>query len=252
MIFQKITSSTASQRNLIKLKKIKSLTKTPLLKSKLSKNKTSSGRNNEGKITISHKGNGCKQRYRIIDYHRTQRSTDIVLSIEYDPNRTAFISSLFNNKKNTFKYIITPKGMATGDIVKSGPSVYDCKIGNALPLKNIPVGSILHNVARKPYSKSKLTRAAGTYSKLIKKELNVALISLNSGKFKELSIYCYGTFGIVSNNLKFLATLGKAGRSRWLNNRPVTRGVAMNPIDHPNGGGEGKKSGKKLSPWGKK
>ena len=138
-----------------------------------------------------------------------------------------------------------------GDIVKSGTYIHEYKTGFSLPLKNIPIGSKIHNISIKPKSKSKVCRAAGTYGKLIKKELTHAVIQLNSGKFRSFPINCFATLGIVSNDYNFLNTLGKAGRSRWLNKRPTVRGVAMNPVDHPNGGGEGKTSGKKFTPWGK-
>lgn len=253
MIFKKITSNTGgAQRNLVQLKKLKILIKTPFLKTKLIRKKQNSGRNNQGKITVAHKGNGHKRRYRTIDFLRTQASMDLILSIEYDPYRTAFISALYNIKKKTFKYILTPKSLVPGNIVKSGPLNYDCKVGNAAPLKNIPVGSVIHNIATKPNSKGKLTRSAGTFSRLIKKELNKATVSLSSGRFQTFPISCFATLGTVSNNFKFLGTCGKAGRARWLNKRPTTRGVAMNPVDHPNGGGEGKASGRKLTPWGKR
>ena len=251
MIFKKITSITPSQRNLIKLKKLNHIIKSPLLKAQLIHKYKTSGRNNQGKITVAHKGNGHKKRFRKIDFTRTNESTDIVLSIEYDPNRTSFISSLYNIKLKTFKYILTPKNLIPGNIVKSGTFIHDYKIGYSLPLQNLPVGSIIHNVSIKVNYRGKLIRAAGTYAKIIKKNLNYAVIQLSSGKFKKLPIKCFATIGIVSNNYNFLKTFGKAGRSRWLNIRPTVRGVAMNPVDHPNGGGEGKTSSKKLSPWGK-
>ena len=189
--------------------------------------------------------------HRKINFLRTLNSTDVILSIEYDPYRTSFLSALYNIDSKTYQYIITPKNIIPGDIVKSGIYLYECKVGFSLPLKNIPVGSIIHNLAVKPNSTSKLIRSAGTYAKIIKKDLKQALVKLNSGKIKNFSINCFATLGMVSNEYHFLNTLGKAGRSRWLNKRPTVRGVAMNPVDHPNGGGEGKKSGKKITPWGK-
>lgn len=250
MIFKKILPTTPSQRHLIQLKKLNNLEKNLLLKSKTFRQKKCSGKNNQGKITVYHKGNGHKKLYRKINFLRTQNSTDIVLSIEYDPYRTGYISALYNTKMKTYQYILTPKNIIPGDIIKSGTFIYDCKIGFSLPLKNIPVGSIIHNLSIKPNSKSKLIRSAGTSAKIIKKTLTQALVKLNSGKLKYVSISCVATLGMVSNEYQFLKTLGKAGRSRWLNKRPTVRGVAMNPIDHPNGGGEGKKSGRKISPWG--
>jgi len=221
------------------------------LKSNTSRKKRHSGKNNQGKITIFHKGNGHKQKYRTIDFLRTKNSIDIVLSVEYDPYRTSYISALFNPTNQVYTYILTPKNLIPGDIVKSGTFTYELKLGFSLPLKNIPVGSTIHNISIKPNSKSKLNRAAGTYAKIIKKDLKKVLLKLNSGKLKYVSTNCFATLGVVSNEYKFLNTLGKAGRSRWLNKRPTVRGVAMNPIDHPNGGGEGKTSGMKVTPWGK-
>ena len=251
MIFKKITSNTPSKRNLIQLKNFNNLINSPLLKTKFFYKSKKSGRNNQGKITISHKGKGHKRRYRKIDFTRIEQSTNIVLSVEYDPNRTSFISSLYNLKDQTFKYILTPKNLKPGNLVKSGPYTHEYKIGYSLPLQNIPIGSMVHNVSTKINAVGKINRAAGTYAKIIKKELNYAILELNSGKLKKLPIKCFATIGIVSNNYNFLKTVGKAGRTRWLNKRPTVRGVAMNPVDHPNGGGEGKKSGRKLSPWGK-
>lgn len=251
MIFKKIVSTTPSQRNLIRLKKLHNMEKFSLLKSKIVRKKKNTGKNNEGKFTIFHKGKGHKKLYRQLDFLRTVNSIDIVLSIEYDPYRTSFISALYNNSTKMHKYIITPKNIIPGDIVKSGIFLHEHKIGFSLPLKNIPIGSIIHNISIKPNLKGKLNRSAGTFSKIIKKDLKQALIKLKSGKLKNFSINCFATLGTVSNELQFLNTLGKAGRARWLNKRPIVRGVAMNPVDHPNGGGEGKTSGKKITPWGK-
>jgi large subunit ribosomal protein L2 len=251
MIFKKIFPTTPSKRNLIQLKNLHNIEKLSLLKSKTFRKKKNSGKNNEGKFTSFHKGKGHKQRYREIDFLRNESSKDIVLSIEYDPYRTSYISAIYNNMTNTYKYIITPKNLIPGDLIKSGIFLYEYKIGFSLPLKNIPIGSIIHNISLKPNLKGKFNRSAGTFAKIIKKNLTEAIIKLNSGKFKKLSINCFATLGIVSNELKFLNTLGKAGRSRWLSKRPIVRGVAMNPVDHPHGGGEGKTSGKKFTPWGK-
>ena len=251
MMFKKISPVTPSQRNLIKIKNLNNLEKYPLLKSENGREKKKSGKNNKGKISIYHKGNGHKQKYRKIDFLRVENCLEMVLSVEYDPYRTSYISALYNQKNQTYKYILTPKNLIPGDIVKSGTLINELKLGFSLPLKNIPVGSSIHNISIKPNLKGKINRAAGTYSKIIKKDLKKAYIKLNSGKLKKFSINCFATLGVVSNEYNFLNTIGKAGRSRWLNRRPTVRGVAMNPIDHPNGGGEGKTSGKKLTPWGK-
>lgn len=251
MIFKKIFPITPSQRHLIQLKNLNNLEKKSLLKSQIFRKKKCSGKNNKGITTIFHKGNGHKKLYRNINFLRIKHSTDIILSIEYDPYRTSYISALYNINMKTYQYIITPKNIIPGDVIKAGAYLYECKVGFSLPLKNIPVGSVIHNLSIKPNSKSKFIRSAGTFAIIVKKNLTKALIKLNSGKFKQVSINCVATLGRVSNEYQFLQTLGKAGRSRWLNIRPTVRGVAMNPVDHPNGGGEGKKSGKKVSPWGK-
>ena len=251
MMFKKIAPITPSQRNLVKLKNLNNLEKHPLLKSEMCRQKKKSGKNNEGKTTVFHKGGGHKQKYRKIEFLRVKSFLEIVLSVEYDPYRTSYISALYNQNNKTYKYILTPKNLIPGDIVKSGTFIYELKLGFSLPLKNIPVGSSIHNISTKPNSKGKINRAAGTYAKIIKKDLKNVFIKLNSGKLKKFSINCFATLGTVSNEYKFLNTVGKAGRSRWLNRRPTVRGVAMNPIDHPNGGGEGKTSGKKVTPWGK-
>jgi len=249
MIFKKINPTTASQRNLIRIKNI-FLNKYPLLKSKIIGIKNASGRNHQGKITIRHKGNGHKQKYRKIDFCRNIETTSIVLSIEYDPCRNANIASIFDLSKCNYNYIISPKNLHVGDIIKSGYNA-NAKLGHSLPLYKIPVGSYLYNIATKLNNKGQICRAAGTSSILLEKTSKLSLIKLKSGKSIYVSSNCFASLGIVSNDNFFLTTLGKAGRSRWLNKRPVVRGVAMNPIDHPNGGGEGKTSGSRLTPWGK-
>lgn len=240
---------TPSQRNLIQIS-LKNLRKKPLIKKKLKGINNSNGRNNFGKITVRHKGGGHKKKYRIIDFYRRNNDIGIICSIEYDPNRNANIASVYSFTQSTFFYIIAPKNIKTGDIVKSG-STAEAKIGNCLPLSEIPVGSLIHNVSVTSLKLSQISRAAGTFSKLKEKLLNSVKIELSSGKHKIISSKCYATIGIVSNEYSFLTQLGKAGRSRWLNIRPTVRGVAMNPVDHPHGGGEGKKSGKGKTPWGK-
>lgn len=247
LIFSKPT--TPSQRHLIKLNR-KRFAKTPLIKKKILGLKTGSGRNHSGKITVRHKGGGHKKKYRKINFSRKTKSIGIVVSIEYDPNRNASIASIFDFTKNSFFYILAPKNLNIGNIVESGLEA-TLHTGNSLPLFKIPEGSFIHNITLNPNKKAQLTRAAGTSAILKEKTINYARIQISSKKEKIIPIECYATLGIISNESYFLTQHGKAGQSRWLNNRPKVRGVAMNPIDHPHGGGEGKKSGKNFSPWGK-
>lgn len=251
MKFQKLKPITPSQRNFIKINR-KHLNKVPLIKQKIKGLKNSSGRNHSGKITSYHKGGGHKQKYRSINFYRNINSIEIVTSIEYDPNRTAYIASVYNFLANSYSYILAPKNLEIGDIVKSGLNA-DAKIGHSLPLSKIPVGSLIHNISLKSKGKAQISRSAGTFSQLIKKTSKYSCIKLSSGKLKYVFSDCYASLGIVSNEYSFLKKIGKAGRSRWLNKRPIVRGVAMNPIDHPHGGGEGKTSGNKTpqTPWGK-
>ena len=240
---------TSSQRHLIQLN-LEHLTKTPIIKKKIKKLPKFSGRNNSGKITIRHKGGGHKRKYRKIDFFRNENSIGITVTIEYDPNRNANIASIYEISKKDFFYIIAPKNLKIGDIIKSGPDA-EPKIGHSLQISDIPVGSYIHNISSKTTKHAQISRAAGTFSRIKEKTLKYAKIEMSSGKQILISSKCYATIGIVSNELIFLTRLGKAGRSRWLNKRPTVRGVAMNPIDHPHGGGEGKKSGKGKTPWGK-
>src|SRR6478672_4453441 len=228
----------------------KHLKNKPTLKSQLKGKINFNGRNNSGKITVFHKGGGHKKKYRNINFKRFNECIGITISIEYDPNRNSNIAAIYDLIKKDFFYIIAPKDLKIGDIIESGSNV-EATLGNSLPLTVIPVGSLIHNVSSKKGGHSTISRAAGTFSQLKEKSLNYAKIQLSSGKEKVISSQCYATIGIVSNELSFLSKLGKAGRSRWLNIRPTVRGVAMNPIDHPHGGGEGKKSGKGKTPWGK-
>lgn len=248
MVLKVINPVTPSQRNLIKLKK-NHLAKAPFLKSKILGLKNSSGKNNSGKITSYHKGSGHKQRYRKINFNQIVAPIGVVTTIEYDPNRTANIASIFNFLKNSYEYIIAPKNLTIGDVIKSGPNA-KIKIGHRLPVSKIPIGCLIHGIATRINDKAKISRAAGTFSQLIEKNTKNAKIKMSSGKQIYIPIQCYASIGIVSNESFFLINLGKAGRSRWLNRRPTVRGVAMNPIDHPHGGGEGKKSGKFKTPWG--
>jgi large subunit ribosomal protein L2 len=249
MILESTKPVTPSQRQLIKLSR-KTLKKRPLLKNSIKGKKNPSGRNNSGKITVKHRGGGHKKNYRIINFLRIYPSEGIVSSIEYDPNRRANIASIFDSLRSKFFYILAPKNLNVGDIIKSGKNANE-KIGHSLPLSEIPVGSYIYNISLKPSKLAQISRSAGTFSKLIEKTLDHAKVEFSSGEQKLLSTKCYATIGIVSNELAFLTRLGKAGQSRWLNKRPKVRGVAMNPVDHPHGGGEGKKSGIGKTPWGK-
>ena len=241
--------TTSSKRQLISIKK-NHLKKTPLLKSKLIGMKNSSGRNHSGSITVRHIGGGNKQRYRSINFNRNYDSIAVICSIEYDPNRTAFIASAYDIKKNNFFYVLAPIGLTVGDIIKSGETG-EPSIGHSLPLSEIPVGSFIHNISSNPGKGGVFTRAAGTCSMLIEKTSDYAQVRLFSGRLILVPVKCYATVGVVSNGIALFSRDGKAGRSRWKNVRPAVRGVAMNPVDHPHGGGEGKKSGKSVSPWGK-
>jgi len=227
------------------------LSKINPLKSKCRGLKLTGGRNNLGRITNFRKGGGHKKLYRKIDFIRTE-TEGIVLSLEHDPNRTAFIASVYDLKKKVFFYILAPQGLKPGDIVKSGPHA-EIKIGHSLPIEKIPVGSFIHNICLSKGKKSQLVRAAGNFAQLIQKDNLFGRIKLQSGEQRLISVDCTATMGILSNENKNLICLGKAGRSVWLNKRPTVRGVAMNPVDHPHGGGEGKSSGGRpsVTPWGK-
>lgn len=240
---------TPSQQDFIRLNQ-KQLAKKPVIKQQILGLKTGSGRNHSGKITVRCKGNGHKQKHRKINFSRIVKSIGVVASVEYDPNRNTNIASIYDFTKNRFFYILAPKNLNIGNIVESGfeAALYS---GNSLPLFKIPEGSFIHNIALNLRKKAQLTRAAGTFAILKEKTMNYARIQISSKQEKFIPLECYATLGILSNESYFLTRLGKAGRSRWLNKRPKVRGVAMNPVDHPHGGGEGKKSGKRFSPWGK-
>jgi large subunit ribosomal protein L2 len=249
MIFKKIKPVTPSQRHLIKLK-TNYLIKKPILKNKIKGLKNPSGRNNSGKITVFHKGGGSKKKYRTINFLRIKKSIGIICSIEYDPYRNAFISAVYEKKEKKFFYVITPYGIKIGDIIKTGQKIQPY-LGNSLPLSEIPQGTSIHNISLQPGKLSTISRSAGSFSTVIEKEKNYILLKISSNKFIKISPNCTATIGEVSNGEYFLTQKSKAGHSRWLNIRPTVRGVAMNPIDHPHGGGEGKKSGKRKTPWGK-
>lgn len=241
--------STASRRHLKQLN-MTHLRKKPLIKKQIIGITNSNGRNNSGKITVSHKGAGHKKRYRKINFTRVKNSTGIVTSLEYDPNRNSNIASIYDFTSKNFFYIISPNNLQLGDIVQSGLNI-EPKLGSSLPLFKLPVGSFIHNIALQVDKPAKLSRAAGTFAIIKENSAEQTTIELSSGEQKQVSAQSYATIGIVSNEFILFAQKGKAGRARWLNKRPTVRGVAMNPVDHPHGGGEGKKSGKGVTPWGK-
>lgn len=211
------------------------------------------GRNNQGKITVRHQGGGHKRKYRIIDFKRNKDGVPgKVATIEYDPNRSARIA-LIHYADGEKRYILAPHGLKVGDQIMSGPDV-DIKVGNALPLENIPVGTVIHNIELKPGRGGQMVRAAGAQAQLLGKEGDYAIIRLASGEVRMVRKECRATVGQVGNLDHELITIGKAGRARWLGRRPTVRGSVMNPVDHPHGGGEGKAPiGRKspMTPWGK-
>ncbi|QIA28048.1 50S ribosomal protein L2 [Thermaerobacter sp. PB12/4term] len=214
--------------------------------------KKKAGRNAQGRITVRHRGGGHKRLYRIIDFKRDKDGVPArVASIEYDPNRTAFIA-LLHYADGEKRYILAPVGLKVGDTVMSGPDA-DIRPGNALPLRNIPVGTTIHNVELKPGKGGQLARAAGAEVQLAAKEGDYAHLRLPSGEVRLVRLECKATIGQVGNLDHENVTIGKAGRSRWLGRRPAVRGSVMNPVDHPHGGGEGKApiGRHPVTPWGK-
>lgn len=249
MILKTKKPVTPSQRQLAQLNR-ENLNKKPLIKKDVKGKMNSDGRNNYGKITIRHKGGGHKKKYRVLNFFEKNTSTGIICSVEYDPNRNANIASVFNTFHSKFSYILASKNMKVKDIIKSGPSA-EIRNGHSLPISKIPVGSYIYNISSSLKNPFQISVSAGASSLIMKKSLKYAKIRLSSGEQRLVSVKCYASIGIVSNEFAFLVKLGKAGKSRWINKRPSVRGVAMNPVDHPHGGGEGKKSGMNLSPWGK-
>ena len=220
-------------------------------KSLLSPKKRTSGRNNAGRITVRHRGGGHKKFYRKVDFKRTKSNIPAkVKSLEYDPNRTANIA-LICYADGEYSYIIAPKGLKVGDEVISGAES-PIKPGNCLPLRNIPLGTVIHCLELKPGKGAQLIRSAGTSAQLAGKEGAYAIIKMRSGEMRKVLINCMACIGEVSNGEHSLRSLGKAGANRWRGKRPTVRGVAMNPVDHPHGGGEGKTSGGRhpVSPTG--
>ena len=230
------------------------ITKSAPEKSLLAPLKHKAGRNSYGHITVRHRGGGVKRQYRIVDFKRIKDNVPAtVKAIEYDPNRTANIA-LLGYADGTKSYILAPKGLKVGMTVESGPDA-DIKVGNALPLKNIPVGTVIHNIELKPGKGGQLARSAGASAQLLGKEEKYVLVRLSSGEVRMVLATCRATIGTVGNDEHALLIKGKAGRTRYAGQRPHVRGSVMNPNDHPHGGGEGKQPvglPSPLSPWGKK
>ncbi|MCH5597196.1 50S ribosomal protein L2 [Niabella ginsengisoli] len=211
-------------------------------KSLLETQKRSGGRNSSGHLTMRYRGGGHKKKYRVVDFKRDKRDIEAtVASIEYDPNRTAFIA-LVEYTDGEKRYIIAPQGLTVGAKIISGDAVAP-EIGNALKLKHMPLGTNVHNIELNPNQGGKLSRSAGSSAQLTNKEEKYAILKMPSGELRKILINCYATVGVVSNSDHSLQSMGKAGRNRWKGIKPRTRGVAMNPVDHPMGGGEGRASG---------
>lgn len=251
MAIKKYKPTTNGRRNMTSSDFAEITTSTPE-KTLLQPLKNNAGRNNNGRITVRHQGGGHKRQYRVIDFKRMKDNVEaVVKTIEYDPNRSANIA-LLHYTDGVKTYILAPKGLEVGQRLVSGPEA-DIKVGNALPLANIPVGTVIHNIEMKPGKGGQLIRSAGTSAQVLGKEGKYVLIRLNSGEVRMILATCRATIGSVGNEQHELINIGKAGRSRWMRKRPTVRGSVMNPNDHPHGGGEGKQPiGRKapVSPWG--
>ncbi len=246
------TKPTSAGRRFQTVSDFADITKSEPEKSLLAPKPRTGGRNTHGRVTSRHRGGGHKQKYRLIDFRRTKDGIPAkVAGIEYDPNRNARIA-LLHYADGEKRYILAPLGLKPGTTVESG-SKADIRPGNALPLRNIPAGTTVHAIEMRPGGGAKMARSAGASVQLMSKENNLALLRLPSGEMRQVSLDCRATVGQVGNTEAELIKLGKAGRNRWKGVRPQTRGVAMNPVDHPLGGGEGKSSGGRhpVSPWGK-
>ena len=248
-VYKPMTAGTR-QRSVLTSEEI---TKTTPEKSLTVTKKKTNGRNNQGKITVRHRGGGVKRKYRLIDFKRRKDGvTALVSAIEYDPNRSANIA-LITYKDGEKAYIIAPKGLTVGTVVESGENV-DIKVGNALPIMNIPVGTVIHNIELKPGKGAALARSAGASAQILGREDKYVLIRLSSGETRKILGTCRATIGVVGNEDYSLVKIGKAGRTRHKGFRPTVRGSVMNPNDHPPGGGEGRapigRSGP-MTPWGK-
>ena len=248
-VYKPMTAGTR-QRSVLTSEEI---TKTTPEKSLTVTKKKTNGRNNQGKITVRHRGGGVKRKYRLIEFKRRKDGvTALVSAIEYDPNRSANIA-LITYKDGEKAYIIAPKGLTVGTVVESGENV-DIKVGNALPIMNIPVGTVIHNIELKPGKGAALARSAGASAQILGREDKYVLIRLSSGETRKILGTCRATIGVVGNEDYSLVKIGKAGRTRHKGFRPTVRGSVMNPNDHPHGGGEGRapigRSGP-MTPWGK-
>ncbi len=251
MALKSYNPRTPSQRQLVRVDR------SELHKGKPVKNLTegltkSGGRNNTGRITSWHRGGGHKRRYRLVDFKRRQSGVASVERLEYDPNRTAFIALIKYEVSGELSYILAPQRLAVGDKIESSKDA-DIKPGNALPLGSIPVGTIVHNVELQPGRGGQIARSAGSYVQIVGRDSGYAQVRLNSGEVRLVRQECMATIGAVSNPDHSNQNMGKAGRMRWKGRRPHVRGVVMNPVDHPHGGGEGRTSGGRhpVTPWGK-
>ena len=246
------TKPTSPGRRFQSYSDYKELTRAEPEKSLVEPKPKKAGRNNYGRVTTRHQGGGNKNRYRKVDFRRNKDGVPAkVAHVEYDPNRTARIA-LLHYADGEKRYILLPNRVKVGDKLASGPGA-EIRPGNALPLRNIPVGTVVHNVELKPGAGGKMARSAGSSVQLVAKEGDKATLRLPSGEMRMVPLSCRATVGEVGNAEAELISVGKAGRARWKNKRPSVRGVAMNPVDHPLGGGEGKSSGGRhpVSPWGK-
>ena len=251
MALKKFNPATPGQRQLVQIDR-KDLYKGKPEKALTEGLTKTGGRNNYGRITTRHIGGGHKRRYRLIDWKRTKWDVEgTVERLEYDPNRTAFIA-LINYADGEKTYIIAPQRLNVGDKIIAGQKV-DVKPGNCMPLKSMPVGTIIHNIEMKPGKGAQMVRSAGTFAQLVGRDQGYAQVKLASGELRVVRGECIATVGAVSNPDHMNTNDGKAGRTRWKGKRPTVRGVVMNPVDHPHGGGEGRTSGGRhpVSPWGK-
>lgn len=243
---------TSPSRRFMTVESFEEITCTEPERSLLAPLSKQAGRNNQGRITVRHRGGGHKRRYRIIDFKRDKDGIPAkVATVEYDPNRSAHIA-LLHYADGEKRYIVAPHGLKVGATIMSGPEA-DIVVGNALALQNIPVGTVIHNIELQPGKGAQMVRSAGASAQLMAKEGDFALIRLPSGEVRRVHVVCKATIGQVGNIEHENVTVGKAGRSRWMGKRPTVRGVVMNPVDHPHGGGEGRAPiGRKspLTPWG--
>ena len=250
MAIIKTKPTSAGRRHLVKIVNAE-LHKGKPLASLVEKKSKSGGRNNNGRITTRHIGGGHKHHYRVVDFRRNKEGIPATVErLEYDPNRSAHLA-LLCYADGERRYIIAPKGVSAGDKLVSGAQA-DIKVGNNMPIRNMPLGSVIHCIELKPGKGAQIARSAGTYAQLVAREGMYATLRLRSGEMRKVLVECTATFGEVGNGEHSLRRLGKAGAQRWRGVRPTVRGVAMNPVDHPHGGGEGRTSGGRhpVTPWG--